>query len=495
MRSRLRVLATVLRDPSLVRIEAAFLLFNMAEYATWIAIFVFAYARAGAAGTATIALVQLLPPTVIAPIGAYAGDRFRRDRFLFATYALLAAALALTAAALLVDAPIWVIYVGTAISSTSFTFTRPAQAALLPQATATPAALTAANVTSGVVEGAGIMLGPLIAAVALAAEGEAGLVYAIFAVAAAIAALLVSRLHVDAATAVPVEGDGPGVLRETLGGFRALAGDRGALTIVVLLATGVTVVGALDVLFVAVAIDLIGTGEGGAGVLSGAFGAGGIIGAATTVMLVGRRRLTPPLAVGTALFGVPIGAVAGIESAVAAPALFALAGGGRSVADVAGRTLLQRIAPDEVLARVFGVLEGLTMLSLAIGSVAASGLIGAFGVRTALVVSGAFVPLVTIVCTARLLAIDAEAEAPDEEALGLLRGVSIFEPLPATAFERLVRDLEPVEVPAGAPVIRQGEVGDRFYVIAEGTAEVTGDRKSTRLNSSHRIQSRMPSSA
>jgi hypothetical protein len=142
---------------------------------------------------------------------------------------------------------------------------------------------------------------------------------------------------------------------------------------------------------------------------------------------------------------------------------------------VAGRTLLQRIAPDEVLARVFGVLEGLTMLSLAMGSVAASALIGAFGVRTALVVSGAFVPLVTIVCTARLLAIDAGAEAPDAEALALLRGVPIFAPLPATAFERLVRDLEPVEVPAGDAVIRQGDVGDRFYVIADGTGEVTRD--------------------
>jgi MFS family permease len=475
VRARLRVFATVLRDRALVRIELAFLLFNMAEYATWIAIFVFAYARAGAVGTAIVALVQLLPPSVIAPLAAYAGDRFRRDHVLVVSYLTQALTLALAAAALLADAPLWVVYVAAAASSTSMTFTRPAQAALLPALTASPADLTAANVTSGVVEGAGIMLGPFLAGLVLAG-GQVGTVYAIFAVTALVAAALVSRLPVDPGAVTPaVRLGSTNAWRETLGGISALGRDRGALTIVTLLAAAVTVVGALDVLFVAVAIDLIHTGEGGAGFLSAAFGAGGIVGAAATVVLVGRRRLTPPLAGGTALFGIPVGAVAAVDSAVTAPVLFAVAGAGRSVADVAGRTLLQRIAPDEVLTRVFGVLEGMTMLALALGSVAASGLIEAFGVRMALVVTGAFVPVVAVLTTRRLLAIDRGAEAPDPDALELLRGLPIFAPLPPAAIERLLREVVRTAVEPGVSFIRQDDVGDRFYIVIDGEADVRVD--------------------
>ncbi len=139
------------------------------------------------------------------------------------------------------------------------------------------------------------------------------------------------------------------------------------------------VVGALDVLFVATAIELLDIGASGAGFLSAAFGAGAIVGAASTVALVGRRRLTPSLAGGAVLFGAPIGLVAVAPSAVSAPVLFAAAGAGRSVGDVSGRTLLQRISPNDVLSRVFGVLEGLTMLALVIGSVGAAVLIETCG--------------------------------------------------------------------------------------------------------------------
>jgi hypothetical protein len=140
---------------------------------------------------------------------------------------------------------------------------------------------------------------------------------------------------------------------------------------------------------------------------------------------------------------------------------------------VSARTLLQRIAPDEVLARVFGVLEGMGMLALALGSIAASAAVAAFGIRIGLVATGAFMPAVVLLSLRRLLAIDAAARAPDPEALELLRRIPIFAPLPAPAIERIAAHLLAISADAGGVIIRQGDPGDRFYVIAEGSADVS----------------------
>jgi CRP-like cAMP-binding protein len=51
---------------------------------------------------------------------------------------------------------------------------------------------------------------------------------------------------------------------------------------------------------------------------------------------------------------------------------------------------------------------------------------------------------------------------------GLLRGNRIFAPLPVATAERLARNLVEICPDGGAEVITQGDVGDRFYLIAEG---------------------------
>jgi MFS family permease len=473
MTHRLVSFRTVLADRNLRRVELAFLGFNMTESATWIAILVYAFERGGAAEMGAVSAILLLPSAIVAPFAAYAGDRFRRDRVLAIDYVVQGVAMGATAATLYADAPAGFVYAAATVASISITFTRPAQNSLLPALTPTPADLTAANVVSGVVEGAGKMLGPIIAGILLGTSGSAA-VFAVFAVLTLLGALLVARLRVDVGAVTPdARIDAADVFHETLRGFHTLRRSREPRLVVLLLSAGVIVVGALDVLFVATAIDLLGIGAGGAGYLSAAFGAGAIVGAASTVTLVGRRRLTPSLAGGALLFGAPIGLVAVAPSSVSAPVLFATAGAGRSVGDVSGRTLLQRISPNDVLSRVFGVLEGLTMLALVIGSVGAAVLIETSGVQTALVAVGAFLPVVILLSSGRLLSIDRSAEAPDAEILRLLREIPFFAPLPAPAMERVMADLIATEAAAGDLLIREGDPGDRFYVIVEGEVAIT----------------------
>ena len=472
MTHRLGSFRTVLADRNLRRVELAFLGFNMTESATWIAILVYAFERGGAAEMGAVSAILLLPSAIVAPFAAYAGDRFRRDRVLAIDYVVQGLAMSATAATLYADAPAGFVYAAATVASISITFTRPAQNSLLPALTPTPADLTAANVVSGVVEGAGKMLGPIIAGILLGTSGSAA-VFAAFAVVTLIGALLVARLRVDVAAVTPeARIDAADVFHETLRGFETLRRASEPRLVVLLLSAGVIVVGALDVLFVATAIDLLDIGAGGAGFLSAAFGAGAIVGAASTIMLVGRRRLTPSLAGGAVLFGAPIGLVAVAPSAVSAPVLFAAAGAGRSVGDVSGRTLLQRISPNDVLSRVFGVLEGLMMLALVVGSVGAAVLIEVSGVQTALVVVGAFLPIIILVSSGRLLSIDRSAEAPDAEILRLLRAIPFFAPLPAPSMERVMADVIARDAAAGDVLIREGDPGDLFYVIVEGTVEI-----------------------
>lgn len=475
MREQIRVVGAVARDPRLVRIELAFFGFNMTEFGTWVAILVYAYNRGGASTAGVVAAIQLVPAGLIAPFGAYAGDRFRRDRVLFVSYLAQALTLGFVAVALFVEAPFAITLVFATVASASLTFTRPTQASLLPTVANGPGELTAANAVSSFAEGVGIVVGPFVAGLLLGLWGPAA-VFAVFAVVTLVAALLVARLGISRKAAGPREHlDARDVVRESFGGFRFMVRERNAGLLVLVLSGGLVVIGALDVLFVVVAISLLDKGQSWAGFLSSAFGLGGLVGAALAFGLIGRRRLVPPLAGGTFVVGGPI-ALVGIAPAVwSAPLLFGVAGAGGNIAWVAGSTLLQRIAPDEMLARVFGILEGIGTIAVAIGSLGASGLIAAFGVRVALIVTGVLAPAVMLALWIPLSSIDRDAKAPDAEMLEFVRRMPIFAPLPAPAIERIMAHLTREDVAAGDVLIREGDVGERFFLIVAGEAEVTRD--------------------
>src|SRR5471030_1921127 len=104
MRQRAAVLAQVLGNSRLRRVELAFLGFGAAEYGVWVAVLVYAYQRGGTGAAAVIAVVQLLPAAVVAPLASRLADRDRaaialQNGYLWQTLALGVAALALLFAA------------------------------------------------------------------------------------------------------------------------------------------------------------------------------------------------------------------------------------------------------------------------------------------------------------------------------------------------------------------------------------------------------------
>jgi MFS family permease len=152
----------------------------------------------------------------------------------------------------------------------------------------------------------------------------------------------------------------------------------------------------------------------------------------------------------------------------------AVVGAANSVEDVAAFTLLQRIVPDEILTRVFGVVWGVAMGAVALGSLAAPAIVSAVGPRPAFVVVGAILPLLTLVLYQRLLDIDRTIAAPRTE-LGLIHSVPMFAPLSVAAKERIAAYLVPLPVAAGECVICAGDIGDRFYIVAAGEIALLRD--------------------
>jgi hypothetical protein len=239
-----------------------------------------------------------------------------------------------------------------------------------------------------------------------------------------------------------------------------------------LLGSQYILVGAMDVLCVVMAISVLGMGEGGAGYLNSAFGAGGLIGGLVTVALVAHRRLAPSLIAGVLTAALALGVLGLAPSAIAAFALFGLAGLGRAIFDVTGRILLQRTAPPGVLAQVFALLETMMNLGLAAGCVLVPILVGLSGARAALLGTCLLFVLLVALTWRRLRAVDEAADVPQVE-IQLLKSIPLFSPLSAPELEGLARALEPVSVEAGATVIREGDEGDQYYAIADGEVEVS----------------------
>lgn len=467
----LRTFRAVFANPGLRRIELALVGSVTGEWAYAIALAVFAYGRGGAAAVGLVGLIRFLPSALAAPFAAILGDRYRRGLVMVLADVVRALAMVAAAAAVFVDAPAGAVYALAGVVSLVSTAFRPAQAALLPSLARTPDELTAANVASTTIESIGSFVGPALGGLLLAAT-DAGVVFAATAATFVWSALLVLGVGSEPA---PRERIGEtGIAAEAAAGFRVIASEARLRLVLALYGAQTLVAGALNVLIVVAALDLLDLGQSGPGFLNSAVGIGGLVGALVALVLVGRRRLASDFGLGLVLWGVPIALIGVWPSEAAALVLLAVLGIGNTLVDVAALTLLQRAAPDEVLARVFGVIESLLVGALGAGAILAPLLVSLFGIRSALIATGALLPALAAVAWRRLVGIDAEVAVPERE-LALLRGLPMFAPLPAATLEHLAGALVARWVDAGSTVVREGEPGERFYVVGSGRVDVSQD--------------------
>jgi MFS family permease len=474
IRARLAVslgaLREIARDPALRRLQSAWAASITAEWLYLIALAVYAYDVGGTAAVGLVAVVRMIPAAVAAPFAASVADRVRRERVLAGVEVLRALLLAAMGLAVWIDAPAAVVFALASLVAVVSTSYRPAHAAVLPALAPSLEALTAANVSTSTIEAFGTLIGPALAGVLLAvADGTA--VFLVTAGVYVAGALMVSGIRTDPPpaserTVVAPEKD------RALDGFRALRDEPHPRLLVTMFAAQTLVRGSLNVLIVVAAINLLDIGAPGVGYLTSAIGVGGLIGSVVTLSLVGRSRLAVPFGLGIVVWGVPIAVIGLWPHPVVAVLALTVLGVGNSIVDVAGLTLLQRTVPERVLARVLGVLEGLIMGAVGVGALVAPLLTHNFGVGTALVATGLLLPLVVLLGLRGLRSLDARTSAPGE-GFALLRGVPFLAPLPLPTLEHLAAELLPVEIEPGGCVMREGDPGDRFYVVREGELRVS----------------------
>jgi MFS family permease len=463
-------LPALARNENLRRVELAWGASIAAEWTHFVALGVFAYNAGGASAVGIAGLVRMLPAAFVAPFASALGDRFRRERFLVAVSLAGAAALGGSAAAYFLSRSELIVFALAAVVGVTSTLFRPALQATLPSLATTPEELIAANGATSTLESLGTLLGPLVAGV-LVSVANVGVVFLVASAALLVAAaqlrgvLVEGRIQVIASSRMPRP-------RELLaGGFRAVVSEPTTRLLVFLTTAQSFIRGCLNVLIVVGVFQLFGAGAGAVGYLTAAVGVGGLVGAFGALSLKG-RRLAVPFGISLVFWGLPIILIAAWPSVPAGIFLLAVVGAANSVEDVAVFTLFQRIVPDHVLTRVLGIVWGLAMGAIAIGSVAATGIVALVGSRTAFVVVGAILPLATLIVWRQLARIDREMLPPADE-LAIVEGVPLFAPLSIAAKEHMAARLVEVPVTAGEVVIRTGDSGDRFYMVADGALEVT----------------------
>src|ERR671936_3120971 len=389
-----RAFKGIYSNQSLRRIQLAWIGSSVGTWGYVVALMVYAYRQGGPAAVGLVGLIRWFPAAVAAPFGGMIGDRVPRLRVMVVSDLVRAAAMAAAAVAIVLDGPAVIVYLLAILVTLVSQAFQPAESALLPTLAETPEELAAANVASTTIQAAGYFVGPALGGILLAVS-NVETVFAVNAAAFLWSAVMLALIRARAPEPAREEPRG-NWQQEALAGFRTIWHDSRLRLIVGLFAAQTLVYGALIVLIAVAAIRLLGLGSPGIGYLNAALGVGGLIGGIVAITLVGVRRLAFTFGLALILWGAPILVVGLWANAASAFILIGLAGLGMALSDVAGFTLLQRAVSERVMARVFGVLRSAFFAGAGIGAIVAPALVNAFGIRTALIVTGSVIPALTI---------------------------------------------------------------------------------------------------
>jgi len=489
-------LSTVFRNPNLRRLNLAFAGSAIGDWAYATAIVIWAYDVGGVRAVGLWFTVRLTLLAIATPFAATLVDRLPRRAVMVGADATRAVIASVVALLIWADAtPAWIFILATLASIVSAPF-RPAVAAILPTLVDSPEELTAANGTTSTIDSLSFFIGPAIGGLMVTLFGIP-FVVAFNALTFVWSAALLVRIRPRAVPVVGVAvGDAPQVavegvageavadpepagddtakesfLAESMAGFKTIWRDKDLRLISGLYTVQTVVAGASAVFSIEMAVQMTTLGSRGVGYLDSIFGLGALLGGLVAISRASARRLATDFGVGVLFWAIPLLLTAVWPQMWAVFLALFVIGVANPIVDVNAATILQRTTADEVMGRVFGALETAAIASMALGSAIMPVLIEWVGLRWALAVLSLMVSAAVLPAFWRLRGMDAVLAEP--EGLVLLRGIPMFAPVEPKALELMAQRMVRIEVPAGETVIREGEPGDRFYVVESGALTAT----------------------
>ena len=470
----------LVRNRQLRKLLSAWTAFYTGSNAHAVLVIVLAFSAGGAAAVGAATVIRVLPGGLIAPLAAGLATSPRPHLHLAIGIGARVVTMMSTIVAVASGAPLGVVLAIVAADSVVSAGVRPLHGALVVGLASTAAEAAAANAVTRSLVSASALAGPALAGVVLS---TAGIRWAFILPAAAFAlgtaaALMIRIPHPTAPhPARRVAGSG-GFLQSQLhaigAGFRPILQSRPATAASLLAVVNIMLLGVWYVASAAVARDVLGLGESGITTIATLNGAGGLVGALMTLSIVGRPRLARTLAGSMLALAASLGVIGLVGLPAVGLVLAAGAGAATAVGYVLAPALVQRSVTPEAMVPVAASQQSLSQVANAAGATIAPTLIAAVGVPAALAILGASAALIVAAVWPQLRRTD-DLSPEDAAKLAVVSATPALSALPGPALEQLARASARCTVPAGTEVIRQGDRGDRFYMIAAGLADVTVD--------------------
>lgn len=465
---------SALRSKDLRRLLGSQIISATGSWAYNVALVVFLYDETHSATWVSIgSLARFVPSLVFSAYGGVIAERFERIRLMIVLNLIALVLQGGLALAVWRHGPVGIAIALAGATAIVMSAYNPAVPAVIPQVTAEDD-LAAANAMSGVVDNLVVVLGPAVGA-GLVLAGGPGLAVLVNAISFGGAAVIVARLSVRSHPSDVTDGGQSGPLRQMAEGFRTVVSNTTVAIFVAFSVLASFVYGTDTVLFALVSKVQLHTGSSGYGYLLAGLGVGGVLGAGVVNRLAQNPRLAPAILGGMAVYCLPTALLVVIHQPAIAFVLQVVRGAGTLVVDTLAITALQRSVPKEMVARVFGVFFALVLGAISLGALITPYVLHA-GLHSALLAYGLGIPALCLLALPRLVSLDRVAAA---RAIALAPRVSILERMDLFAaasrssLEGLASASNEVAVPAGTPVVVEGEAADAFYVVEDGELDVT----------------------
>ena len=424
---------------------------------------------AGWVGAATIC--RLLPYVLLGPVGGMVADRYDRRTVLLVGDLLRCSLMLALAAVVATEGAVELVIALTALASAAGTAERPAAMAMLPRMVG-ESRLAPANALLHTVQDLGVVVGPAIGAILLAVAPDA-VAFLVNGATFAASAALISTMRRRAA---PVGARRTESMRsELMHGLHTARTTPFVIPLFVVVAMAELTYGAQTVQLVLYAASRLDAGAAGYGYLLAIAGLGGLLSATVNARLAASTKVAGIVVVaGAAFCATQLAYAWTTELAIAL--LVTLLGGAAFVAcEVVAETALARVVRSEVLGRVMGVFDALSVAAMVLGAVLAPLLIARTSLRTSFVVLGIATVVVTFVCLAGLRRL---GELTRKRADLLASRLAVIERLPITVgaprivLEQLASASQLCPLPPGVDVVVEGAPAHAFYAVVDGSVLV-----------------------